>query len=231
MSFTIEIKKAKIASGKKEKLELEFVKKYDTGEKNPGSEEFDSIPHPDLKQAFRNIRIHLALMAGMVALKDVKNIELPKDEIIDAFHVHGYGITGNEDDPGVYISGHVILSNKKAFNFTTPFYRINENEETRYKYMDDLMAKLDRLDTEIHAYVDGTKRGIDPQGNLFEGQPEAITNVKIAEPLTDGQPQEETPAAETEQPVIVDTTGQEGAGVIVNPADLLQHISENDKKD
>lgn len=211
-----EIKKAKIVKG--ERLDIAFIKDYGGGERNPASEEFKAEMHPDAKQAFANLRVHLALMVYAIAQSSINEIETPDEELISTFHIHGYSIGGDEEDKGVVLSGHRILPNGKAFNFSTPFYRFNENEESRYKFMDDLIAKLERVDKEIRLYVDGEKRAKDPQGQFdFEGPKEPTTKLFIAADLG-----------------LVEKTEEEGGvkdfdkdGVTVNPAELLDHINQN----
>ncbi len=226
---SIEITKVKIETPKKgnQKLEIEFIKNMSNGEKRPASEVLDAPQHADLKQSFLNVRVHLGLMIGHIRIKEIKNILTPPDELVDPFTFHSFSIGGDDEDPGVTLTGHVILWNKKAFNFVVPYYRISESEETRYKFMDDLMAKMDRIDTEIKAYMSGEKRGTDPQGNLFD-QP-VVNKVQVLPPLENGEEEKqpelfEAPAQE------VDNTGQEGAGIIVDPKELLAHIEQNDTK-
>lgn len=217
-----EIKKAKIVKG--ERLDIAFIKDYGNGERNPASEEFKAEMHPDAKQAFSNLRVHLALMVYAINQNLINEIATPDEELISTFHIHGYSIGGDEDDKGVVLSGHRILPNGKAFNFSTPFYRFNEGEETRYKFMDDLMAKLERVDKEIRLYVDGEKRAKDPQGSFdFENggqQGDATTKLVIAPALSLAK------TGEGQESPIIDFDKD---GVTVDPAELLNHINANSK--
>ena len=53
--------------------------------------------------------------------------------------------------------------------------------------MDDLLKRLKRADIELHAYLDGSKRGNDPQGSLDFPVDEKPTKMQIVpeEPLKD----------------------------------------------
>ena len=79
------------------------------------------------------------------------------------------------------ISGHKLLPDNKAVILNTPFRRFTESEQSRYVFMDDLQERLDRLDTEVRAYVDGSKRGADAQLNLFEGddKKEVVNKMQV----------------------------------------------------
>ncbi len=207
-----EIKKAKIIKG--ERLDISFVKDYGKGERNPAQEEFKAEMHRDAKTAFGNLRVHLALMVYAISQSEIAEIETPDEELISTFHIHGYSIGGDEDDKGVVLSGHRILPNGKAFNFSTPFYRFNEGEETRYKFMDDLIAKLERVDKEIRLYVAGEKRAEDPQGTLFPDDKVTSAQLFVGEKGLEG-------------PENGGITNLDKDGVTVDPAALLNHLNEN----
>lgn len=142
-------------------------------EKPPGRKErnvtlTDKTPvHDDLKTSFQNLAIHLAILTGYVSVKQIKNIETPKPELFEGFHVNGISVKSG-DDPGVVISGHRILDNGKAVILNTPFTRFEEGEESAYKFTDDLQAKINRAVGETSAYEDGSKLGDDPQLALFQ---------------------------------------------------------------
>jgi hypothetical protein len=160
------IKKAKLTDPG---LTVIFTERPKDRKEAKNTREDSTEVHPDLLQAFANLRIHLAILTGYVSVKQVKNIETPKDELIETFFVKGISIkTG--DDYGLVISGHHTLENGKAVILNTPFTRFEEGEESAYKYIDDLADKVQRAETEIDAYLAGEKVGADPQGNLFEGQ-------------------------------------------------------------
>lgn len=175
MKLTID--KAKLVKG--ETLDYQYLKTDDTGAKSKGSESLKAPVHADLKQAFENLGIHLAIMCGYVPSSKVKDIETPKPELSEGFHVTSYSIGGDEDDQGVVISGHKLLPDGKAVILNTPFRRFTESEQSRYVFMDDLQERLDRLDTEVRSYVDGSKRGADAQLNLFEGDEKKETVNKM----------------------------------------------------
>lgn len=175
------IDKAKLVKGG-EKVEISFTKTADNGTKSSGSEVFTAPIHPDLKKAFDGLIIHYAIMTGQLPLKSVKDITNYKDELIEGFKVSSYSIGGENE--GITITGTRLLWNGKAFNSNTPYYLFEESEQNRYTHMDDLVAKLGRVDEELKKYMEGTKRGTDGQLDMFEGQDkkDQVTKMQIAEP-------------------------------------------------
>jgi hypothetical protein len=175
------IEKAKIVKG--ETVEIHYVEINDKGDRLKASKSLKAPMHDDLKQAFKNLAIHLAIMTGYVSSKQVKDIETPKEELTEKFFVTSYSIGGNDEDQGVVISGHHKLNNGKAVILNIPFERFNVKEESRYVFMDDLQERLDRVEIELKAFFDGSKRGQEQQQKMDFGEdkPKA-TKLVIAEP-------------------------------------------------
>jgi hypothetical protein len=131
--------------------------------------------HDDLRQAFKNLSIHLAIMTGYINPAQVKNIETPKAELSEDFRVTGFSYGKDEDDPGVTITGGRNLPNmnNKFIALNAPYVRYGEADESAYKFVKDLEQKVQRCEVEVALYLSGEKRGEDPQGKLFgeNGQP------------------------------------------------------------
>lgn len=177
------IEKAKIVKG--ETVEIHYVEVNDKGDRLKASKSLKAPMHDDLKQAFKNLAIHLAIMTGYVSSKQVKDIETPKEELTEKFFVTSYSIGGTDEDQGVVISGHHKLPNGKAVILNIPFERFNVKEESRYVFMDDLQERLDRVEVELKAFFDGSKRGQEQQQKLDFGEEKAkATKLVIAEPET-----------------------------------------------
>lgn len=154
------IKKAKL---KDDALEVVYTERKPDGTVKTVTESHETKVHPDLVQSFENLKIHLAILCGFVALKQVKKIETPPEDLTENFHVRGISIkTG--DDEGVVISGHFINPlTKKAVILNTPFQRYTEQEESAYKFTDDLIEKVERANAEVNSYLDGSKKAEEPQ--------------------------------------------------------------------
>lgn len=179
----MQVKKAKL---NEDGLTVIFIERP-AGRKERKTTLEDQTPvHKDLTQSFQNLAIHLALLTGYVSVKTVKNIETPKAELTEGFHVNGISVkTG--DDPGVVISGHRILENGKAVILNTPFTRFEEGEESAYKFTDDLVNRIERAELEVNAYVDGSKLGDDPQlAMTFENEDETRARLNT-ENLTEAE--------------------------------------------
>ncbi|HRH60726.1 MAG TPA: hypothetical protein PL045_09165 [Chitinophagaceae bacterium] len=168
----IKIKKAKI----KDELFLEAV----YVEELPGHSKKDitmscTVPvHDDLKNAFRNLDKHLALLCDDLPCK-AKKIELWDDEKIHKYTVKGFSISGNDENEGVTLSG-----NKEAqygiVNLNTPFQKWEGSE---YSFMDELNASVEDCLYEVEQYLFHGKRAPEKQLEM-EFPEEAEINATTA---------------------------------------------------
>lgn len=161
-SLTIE----KVKLNKKVGLHIGFLKieKGGTSVTSP-SEYHDAPVHDDLKAAFRELRVHFALICGYLSVKQIKDVDSFDPSLIENFQVKAVSIGGNNDDKGVTLSGNLTLANGKVHNFNSPFYPFEEVEEKRYRHMDKLQAAVDNVIQETKEYLGG-KRGPDPEPEL-----------------------------------------------------------------
>lgn len=139
-------------------LAIAFAATDKVGARQTGEEKFYGLIHPDLKAAWDRLKIHMAMIPGLVSPTEVDDIAQPDMELFDKFFIHAFSIGGDDDAPGVTLSGHWITYRGKAFNFHTPFELFDGAEESRYVYMDDCVAALTDLKAEIKLYLGG-KRG------------------------------------------------------------------------
>lgn len=123
---------------------------------------FSAPIHVDLKSAFSACSVHMALMCDMISTKQLKSIDAYDPELVAKFSARSISI---KDGEGLTISGNRKLVGGKVFNLTTPYWRFEEAEETRYRYMDDLMDKLEILRKEVVEFLNG-KHGPKPDPEL-----------------------------------------------------------------
>jgi hypothetical protein len=163
-----------------------------------GNDKYKGLVHQDLRNAIDGLKIHYAMVAGFVPTDAVEDIAQPDMALFEKYHVHGYSIGGDDDKPGITISGHVINYRGKAVNYHTPFELFDCAPESRYMYMDDLQARLRVCEQEVEKYLGG-KRGephkpqeekepVDErQGDLFkQNGSEVVNKIQIAEPINPG---------------------------------------------
>lgn len=117
--------------------------------------------HKDLIEATQALRVHLAVITEYIPEKNAF-----KNEDIDNFVVTGYSIGGNEESPGIIITGYRLTKKGKTVTLNTPFTRFEEDDNTRYTHMDDLMRKITVIEKEIIRYLKEGKKAEDPQGSL-----------------------------------------------------------------
>jgi hypothetical protein len=129
-----------------------------TYEKGPGA-------HPDFKGKVSKLAVHYGILTGYIKPGAIKNIAEYADPIVESFYVSGFSVSGEDEDEGVVLTGHRVLPNGKAIILNTPFYRFNEDDKTRYKFMDELMLAIEDCKDEAKQYLNG-KVEKDPQGEL-----------------------------------------------------------------
>jgi hypothetical protein len=179
----MEIKNAKIID---ETLEVTYNRREEDGTNTKVTEVRSARIHPDLRTAFDNLKIHLSLLTGYSTVKQVKKIETPPEDLTAPMFINGYSHkTG--DDEGVVIKGYRKLENGKTVTLNTPFTRYTESEETQYKFLDDLIDRVERANTEVNLYLSGEKTGADPQQQLPFAENEAQnTNTEDLELVSEG---------------------------------------------
>lgn len=182
---SIKIVKAKLNPTKKGTgLIISFEETDDKGEKVTGpAETHSAIVQKEITDEFDRMKVHFAIMSGYLKAGEVEDIAAPDLALVESFTVKQFSIGGSVDDgtDGVTLSGSKILPNGKSHNFNTPFYRFNEGDASRYTFMDDLLACLNNLETEIIAYKKGEKRGQPVQPEL-PYEEEKVTKMKIVPP-------------------------------------------------
>lgn len=121
----------------------------------------DAEVHPDFKKAMSALTVHLAVISEFVDLDHVDNVT---PAMIQDFSVTSYSIGGKEDNEGIVITGHKILSTGKALGLNTPFTRFEE--EDGYVFMEHVINQLGIIEDEAKAYLDGSKVGVNKQLNM-----------------------------------------------------------------
>jgi hypothetical protein len=121
--------------------------------------------HPDLKNAFIGLRIHFAVLADYVKIKQVPNPVQFKEELVADFRVTGFSIGGSDDDFGVVLTGLKTTPSGKTVTINTPFTRFIEAEESAYKHIDELSEQIDTIKAEVELFKGG-KKAPDPQTSM-----------------------------------------------------------------
>lgn len=219
-TFEVKIKSAKLIE-KGEGLGVAYTRLADKDNAKVTEEHPSSPVHGDLKTAMDNLRVHLALLTTDHYYAAVSNIETPPETLTDKFVVNGYSLGKNAENPGVVISGHFILNGGKVVILNTPFTLLNEAQETGYKYLEDLQAKLDRLDEEVRDYLFESKRA---QLDLFNQKPDPVTNIVIDHPEAEYAGSSEAMAGQ------IDYTKGGNSAPVKGPEDVAKQIVESTNK-
>jgi hypothetical protein len=167
-----------------------FVK-YSVEQKNKkpkiiDEESMDEI-HQDLKNAFVGLHIHWGIMSGFITTKQVKKIDAYDSELVKDIHVSGIIRGGNDDEEYIILTGYRIGEYKKASNMNTPLFRIEEDEATRYKFMDELLEVIENIEKEVNLNLGGKIAPETQQSLNFddpEEKPKRGNKAQILPPVT-----------------------------------------------
>ena len=154
----VKIKKAKIKDDIF--LEVEYT------EELPGHGKKDmkltcTVPvHEDLKNAFKKLDKHLALLCEEIDLPaKVKNIDEWVPDELSSFAVRGFTIGGNDDTEGCTLGG-IKWGVYGSFSLNSPFQKYSTSE---YKYIDALASDIQDCLYEVDEYLFKGKRAPEQQ--------------------------------------------------------------------
>lgn len=115
--------------------------------------------HPDLQAKFDAFKVHMGMICEIISVQHKKAITDYPSARSDRFVVQGVHIKTSKKGEGYIISGYLKLSDGKALIINTPKRLKDENDETRYAYMDDLVECVEALMEEVALYETGEKIG------------------------------------------------------------------------
>jgi len=176
----MEVKKVKIVKGKT--MSIEFVEDDGTTVK----EDHTTEVHKDLKDAMAGLRIHFAVLSDYVKIKQVPNILQYDEDPVTDFTVTGISIGGDDDAPGVVITGLKTTPSGKSVLVNTLFAGFTDDSETAYHHITDLEFQVEAIMKEA-ILCRGGKKAPDPQLAMDFPEPsengdKSKTAVAVLEP-------------------------------------------------
>jgi len=154
----VKIKKAKIKDSMF--LEVEYTEQL-PGHNKKDRKESSTVPvHEDMKHAFEQLHVHLAILCDEVKTPkrgDLEGISYPE------FSVGGFTIGGSGENEGVTISGSKE-GKYGTVNLNTPFTKY---EASDYPFISELAACIESCVYEVEQYLFDGKRAPEVQMELF----------------------------------------------------------------
>jgi len=150
----VKIKKAKI----KDELFLEVEFNEDLpGHCKKDTKLTSTIPvHQDLKDAFRKLHVHLAILCDEVTAPKKKDFDTAE---FSDFDVRGFSISGNDDSEGVTLSGYKE-GKYGIVNLNSPFTKWESSE---YPFTSELSENIEKALYEVDQYLFNGKRAPEKQ--------------------------------------------------------------------
>lgn len=134
--------------------------------------------HQDLKDAFKKLHTHLAILCDEVTEPKRKDIDTT---VYEAFTVKSLSIGGNGENEGVTLSGSKE-GKYGTVNLNTPFCKYLGSE---YKMADILAVDVEHALFEVNEYVFNGKQAPDQQMEMDFGELKMLGDVTIS--VNDGE--------------------------------------------
>lgn len=120
--------------------------------------------HPNLDAALNGLRIHFACIMNLVNPKKIKDVRVVKPEMLEDFRINGFSVSTKGD--GVVLKGMVKSYAGKWSALNTSLILFEQEETTRYLFMDQLIEDLDECKARIQKYLGGEEIGEAKQTKL-----------------------------------------------------------------
>lgn len=134
-----------------------------------------SKAHQDFIKTLPPLAAHYAILTGYIKPGPIKDITKLDDPILADFHISGFHISGDDEDESIIITGHrIVPESGKAVILNSPLRRFNEDDKTRYKFMDELLLAVAYAKEEAIEYIGG-KVYKEPQMQLELKDPDEET--------------------------------------------------------
>jgi len=141
-------------------LEVEYTEEVQ-GQSKKDIKLICTVPvHEDLKNAFKKLDKHLALLCEEITLPaKVKKLDEWAPDELSSFAVRGFTNGGHEETSGCTLSG-VKSGQYGPFSLNTPFQRYSTSD---YKYIDVLAEDIEQCIYEVDQYLFHEKRAPEQQ--------------------------------------------------------------------
>jgi len=123
-------------------------------------------PHQTFIDAMQKLKTHLILIAEFAPpMKKYKELDV-EDAIVKDFRVCGFTVSGEGEKEGIILTGYKTLSNGLGFVFNTPNTRVENEGESAYPFIAELLKDIEGVKEECELYLKGK------YGKKTEGAPE-----------------------------------------------------------
>jgi len=189
--MSVSIKKAMIKSNLF--LSVEYSEQMNDGSNNV-KKDCTAPVHDDLKAAFKQLHIHLALLCEQVpqptakgmgvvqALGEVAqgmdpdgNFRFPEPvwQVLHKHFCNGFSIGGSGESEGITLIGYRELEAGKVLNLTSPFQKW-DGDNRMYSFDSELAEVIENCKNEVHLYLFEGKHQPEAQLDMFEAPEEGM---------------------------------------------------------
>ncbi len=129
----------------------------DEGKIGDTSKNYKHVPHQHFQDAMQKLKSHLLLISEFLVAEKFKKLPVldEDDPLGKNFRVCGVHISGEGEKEGVIITGYHTLSTGLGYVFNTPLTKIENEGETKYKFIQDLVSDVEDVRKEAGEYLTG----------------------------------------------------------------------------
>ncbi len=144
---------------------IEYKQFDEAGLKATTSKLIKNVPHEDFKAAMQKLKTHvLFILEFQDAGKFKKYAPFAEDDVVAKdFRVCGVTVSGEGDKEGIIITSYRTLSTGLGHSINTPNTRVENEGESAYKFMAELLSDIEDIRKEADEYLHG-KVGVNNNG-------------------------------------------------------------------
>ena len=150
-------------------VKISYATFDDSGPKDTTNKDSKHVPHETFKVALQKLKGHFLIRTEMCDTSKIKkypDFKLTKKEEED-YRIFGITVSGDGDKELIIITGYRTTSNGLGFAFNSPGIRVENEGESAYPHLAELLADVEAVRNEAEEYLKG-KYGV-KQGDLFGG--------------------------------------------------------------
>lgn len=160
------INKVKFKKAVEKGVSITYLK-FDGGGKRRESVITDKYPpHDDFKVAMAKLTPHFVLISELIPVGKLKHAVDVTEKELEGYRVSGVTISGEGPKETITITGYRTLSTGRGYVINTPATLVENEQDSKYKFMDELLADIEDIRTHAQEYLGGKCGTPTAQGEL-----------------------------------------------------------------
>lgn len=119
--------------------------------------DYKPVPHESFDKAMQRLKVHALFIAEYMPITKFGKIPLldEDDALAKNFRICGVTVSGEDKKEGVIITCYKTLSTGFGYVFNTPHTKVQNDGESAYKFIEELMSDIEDIKKEAEEYLGG----------------------------------------------------------------------------